>query len=550
MMAERQTPTFVVTREPHFKSLWEGLAVLCWTRRPLGDNLRIYKRPLDPKMRPPLRAFFSSALLHFALIFFLVRIPFSALLHRLGIGGLEEADRAPVKVFELQRINLADYLPALQSPGPGGHPGQGTAPKPLPQLGSTALDPRLTIVSNPPHADNDHQTIAQAPSKPEVKILEDIPLPNVVLGAKVALQEPPQVPAPKAEEPVPHVPQGITPTAAAFNPPKPPSLILNAAAAPIAQPSLPVPLPPSPTIPESAKGPESAALADLGPRGGTGDSAEALLALSLNPAPLTATIAIPEGNRAGAFSISPAGGKAGSPGGIAGADSAGGTTGQGSGGDMSTGSGSGNNGGGAGSATGSASEIGIVGKAASGAAGASGTLSPLPAALVYRVSPPPRPRKMAIVVTSGPTGGGGLRAYGVLHGGKVYTIYLPMSGNSWILEYCATDPAVQERNKLHTTSGLQVQLSYGLVPPSPEEQFDFRRLHLGPDQVNRMIILHGVIDKDGSVSNLKLLQGVQETADAAALAAFARWKFKPALLVGKPVEVEILVGIPAEASGS
>jgi outer membrane biosynthesis protein TonB len=36
--------------------------------------------------------------------------------------------------------------------------------------------------------------------------------------------------------------------------------------------------------------------------------------------------------------------------------------------------------------------------------------------------------------------------------------------------------------------------------------------------------------------------------DAAARAAFGKWKFKPAMRDGKPVPVEILVGIPIENS--
>ncbi len=59
-----------------------------------------------------------------------------------------------------------------------------------------------------------------------------------------------------------------------------------------------------------------------------------------------------------------------------------------------------------------------------------------------------------------------------------------------------------------------------------------------------MIVLHGIIHEDGSVSDLTVLQGLDPTSDAAARAAFSRWKFKPALRAGTPVALEILVGIP------
>jgi outer membrane biosynthesis protein TonB len=59
-----------------------------------------------------------------------------------------------------------------------------------------------------------------------------------------------------------------------------------------------------------------------------------------------------------------------------------------------------------------------------------------------------------------------------------------------------------------------------------------------------MIILRGIIREDGAVSELKILQGLLEAVDQAALAAFGRWKFRPALRADKPIAVEILVGIP------
>jgi len=62
--------------------------------------------------------------------------------------------------------------------------------------------------------------------------------------------------------------------------------------------------------------------------------------------------------------------------------------------------------------------------------------------------------------------------------------------------------------------------------------------------------LHGHIREDGSVENLEILQGVEPTINEAARAAFARWKFSPALQAGNPVAVEILVGVPAIVPGS
>jgi len=60
------------------------------------------------------------------------------------------------------------------------------------------------------------------------------------------------------------------------------------------------------------------------------------------------------------------------------------------------------------------------------------------------------------------------------------------------------------------------------------------------------VVLYGHIRPDGTLSELKVLRGVDPRNDQAALEAFRRWHFAPASRSGAPVPVEILVGIPAK----
>jgi hypothetical protein len=116
-----------------------------------------------------------------------------------------------------------------------------------------------------------------------------------------------------------------------------------------------------------------------------------------------------------------------------------------------------------------------------------------------------------------------------------------MPGKSWILQYCArvspaqADPAARE---------VRFQIPPPLTPPAVIDQFDFHRPPQPQDPANSMIILHGTIHEDGGVSDLTVLQGREPIDNAAAIAAFLRWKFRPALRAGIPVTLEILVGIP------
>jgi hypothetical protein len=271
------------------------------------------------------------------------------------------------------------------------------------------------------------------------------------------------------------------------------------------------------------------------------------MALSVSPVPLTDLSAIPGGRHEGLFSISPAGKVAGSPGGVPGGSPGAGEGGHGPGGDKSlaVGNGKGVPGGG-GSGHLSSGPTGNPTVSISGPSGGTGitagTLPPLkPEDLVYPVKPEtPKAHAPTIVVSSSSFGGGGLRIFGVLHGDKIYTVYFAMPGRNWILQYCA------HGNPLQVDAASRVvefHIQPPLTPPAAIEQLDFHRPP-ATDPANVRYVLHGIVHVDGSVSDLTVVEGVDALSNAAAILAFSRWKFKPALRAGVPVELEILVGIP------
>jgi TonB family protein len=173
----------------------------------------------------------------------------------------------------------------------------------------------------------------------------------------------------------------------------------------------------------------------------------------------------------------------------------------------------------------------------------------LPMSMVYPVAPPPlNVRRHTVVISAGPTGGGSLNVYGVLSCGKIYSVFLLMPGRNWTMQYC--DRSANAKKPVTTAPTAAVRLEPPLIPPDVDllHRYDFKRAPVPPDKSQRMIILRGTIATDGTVENLTVYKGVVPVMDEAARLAFARWKFKPAMRDGKPVEVEILVGIPP-ASG-
>jgi hypothetical protein len=219
-------------------------------------------------------------------------------------------------------------------------------------------------------------------------------------------------------------------------------------------------------------------------------------------------------------------------------------TGLGSGAGVSPGAGSG-----AGVAEGSGSFPGITigGNSESNAGGIlNSRLAPqmvysVPAAVVLKL------RRSAIVVSTGSIGGGGLDAYGVLNCGKIYTIFLPMPGTNWTMQYCLKTDAAAPQPAADPRSTV-IHIQSPVVPPDPdiESRFDFQRLPVPPEKAHKLIVLKGVLRDDGTVDGLQVYQGIVPQMDEAARIAFSKWKFKPAMQDGKPVSVQILIGVPPD----
>lgn len=56
-------------------------------------------------------------------------------------------------------------------------------------------------------------------------------------------------------------------------------------------------------------------------------------------------------------------------------------------------------------------------------------------------------------------------------------------------------------------------------------------------RIQGVVIVEAIIDKEGNVTNVKILKGLPMGLDTAAADAVQKWKFKPATLNGKPVAV-------------
>jgi len=485
----------------------------------------------------PGKSLLGSIALHAAAVFFLLRIaqtpvaaPNNAQVIRVNINDV---------YYALAMLQHPKTLPRIAPPGPGGRPGRGARPEENPKSGSTTFHRDLTVISNPIHPDNIHQTIIQPSSPPDLIIKQELELPNLVLGNPLAKPGRPLQFFSNTMKPIAVAHTQTEDVAAPQTAMTDPGLKLASIAPTTPQPRLPVPLALTPgTVPAASTASTTAA---GGPANdGNPGEANGLLILGTDPVAAGASISLPPGNKYGAFSISPAGGEPGSPGGVSGGIAGAGTGAAGSGGDESTGIGSGKTGGAGGGGANEAAPISVNGAGA--IAGSHGSLDALIAAgAIFPVISLPHLRRNALVVSAGSVGGGGLGIYQALQCGRIYTIFMPMPMANWTLQYCQQDASQAKPNPSANTR--VIQLEEGLLPPDPVEEFDFRRVPVPADKARKMIVLQGVIREDGVVDNLKVYQGVLKEMDETALAALSKWKFTPAKRGGKSVAVQILVGI-------
>jgi TonB family protein len=474
----------------------------------------------------PGRSFVASTLWHVILIGLMI-LPIWGFLPQV------QSNLAPVQI-ELTLYDPPD-LPRIKLPA--------NTPKPVtkpddpvkqPERGADQFHPRQTIISIPVKVTHPRQTLIRpdAPPTPP-KILT--PLPNIVQWSDAELKRPrleikPTASAPQlkhhavadAKAPdVPNVEKNSGP--------------LDIAAAPvtIAKPKLVLDAMTSSVAKRHESHADAGAAPEVGAAAEEGDvGMRRLIALSATPAPPAPNVSVPEGNLAARISISPEGGKPGTPGGAEHAGSAAGE-------------------GGAGSAT-----------AAAGAAGTGG--GNLPASISVS-SPTPRAGNGGLAATARRPGGLNLKAPAspgpavdshrgpadvshfdpnlppekILSGKEIFTLHvnlpnLTSASGSWIMDFAELDE-MYSPYKHKDLVACPVPIAKA-DPKYPEE--------LVKAHVKGEVVLYAIIRKDGSVDSIQIVRGLDPQLDHNAIEALQKWKFQPGTRAGAPTDFEGVIYVP------
>jgi len=504
-----------------------------------GDGEFDLWRDVFVQQKLPWGRFLQSALLHTAAV---------ALIWTISLSWIRQQrilDRATFDRSSLVTYSPEEYLPPLDT---------GTSEAPKAQKGDPAYA-KQPILSVPREADNRSQTIVVPP---DLKLDRDVPLPNIVATGAI----------------VPAVPLDATR----------PSLSSSRIVAPETQVVAPAPdvqfardrvvqaamksdvIAPPPELTQSTKG--RVGLMNIGPsevvapapqltlteqhslaaRGkgtlpggsvqpvgpppsmaaaGNASAGGRLIALGIHPVAPTGPVAVPGGNRRGAFAANPRGkpGASGTP-------------------DLA---GSKLEGKGSGTRTNGALPPGLhVGAANSGATSPVERNGGVSSNGNSNGNGADGAREMASLSSSRGTPGartatpvsddkitdvdrkvfGGKRVYG-------RTLNMPnlnSSTGSWVIKFAELDGGRKEGELLE--------------PLATEKSDPGYPLELIRANVHGTVTLYAVIRADGKVGNIRVLNSPDERLDSYAAQALARWKFLPAERAGKPVALEAVVVIP------
>ena len=452
--------------------------------------------------------------------------------------------QSPFENTKVEYYPVSEYLPPINTAS--------EAPM-KPRQGAPKLA-KQEILSVPPQADNNHQTIV---TPPKIKLNHDVALPNIVAWTPVPAAQPIAASArPVSQLKVPQFDaQVVAPTAdvsqlksklqlptlpqpSVVEPPLSPDQLklqkgeLNMAQleSQVEAPKLPVPAQRASGVGDNgaANVPPPANVQNLPASQGQGQ----LIALGLNPADVRGPITVPSGNRSGEFHASP-GGKPDAPG-------------------TPNVVGSGNNGSG-GNGRGAANGLppGItVGAPPPGAvtSAVAGTPAKPPAS-----NPDLEARKRMIAAAMKPSLPSyhdrqppappptlsddpdvsiekrvfGRRAYFSL---IMNMPNLTSATGSWIIRFAELKESTGNGRLTAPVATTKVDPAY---PPEVLR-----------DHVEGTVTLYAVIRADGTVDGIKVLDSLDSRLDANAMRALSGWHFRPGTKNGEPVALEAVVQIP------
>jgi hypothetical protein len=123
----------------------------------------------------------------------------------------------------------------------------------------------------------------------------------------------------------------------------------------------------------------------------------------------------------------------------------------------------------------------------------------------------------------------------LLSGQIVYSVYLRIGlRKNWILQYCLPRGS-QPDDHAQNHGGLEAPWPFLILRPDQLSAVDFD-----------YVMVHGVITASGRFEQLSLVSPSELRQHGELFGALRQWSFRPAILGGKAVAVEVLLVIPGQ----
>jgi protein TonB len=110
---------------------------------------------------------------------------------------------------------------------------------------------------------------------------------------------------------------------------------------------------------------------------------------------------------------------------------------------------------------------------------------------------------------------------------------LNSGGGTWVIRFAELLPSEEKGVLMAPVATQKVDPAYPAA--------------LMRENVEGTVTLYAVIHSDGSVGDVRVLQGVDDRLDTYARTALSRWRFLPAVKNGNPVAVQAVVMVPFRA---
>jgi TonB family protein len=127
---------------------------------------------------------------------------------------------------------------------------------------------------------------------------------------------------------------------------------------------------------------------------------------------------------------------------------------------------------------------------------------------------------------------------------RIYSLTLNMpnlnsASGSWIVRFAERNAAKPQRPDPNLTSPPSISAPVAIHKVDPAYPTELMR-----ENVAGTVLLYAIIRADGSVADVRVIEGADDRLDLYAQQALARWQFHPATKGGSPVDVEAVFRIP------